>query len=155
MTIATIASFVVGGVMYGVPFTTALVVFNSQTVVTMSPVLLMVLYLFSVIINLVFYISLAMFICLIFKSNTLSVFLTSALYGLQIILNGVSGAVWLKYTPFGHFDLFKYFGKSKLGLFSMNVLPDANFVFSLIVLCSMFVIFNSISHLIFNNRDIT
>ncbi len=155
MTIATIASFVVGGIMYGVPLTTALVVFNSQTVVTMSPVLLMVLYLLSVIINLVFYISLAMFICLIFKSNTLSVFLTSALYGLQIILNGVTGAVWLKYTPFGHFDLFKYFGNPQLGFLSMNILPDANFVVSAVVIGLLIVVMNSISHLIFKVRDIS
>ena len=155
LTISLIASLVVGGVMYGLPMTSVLVVFNSTTVVTISPVLLLILYLVSIVINLIFYISLAMFLSLVFKSNTLSVFLASALYGLQIILNGTVNAVWLKYTPFGHFDLFKYFGNSKLGFLSFNILPDANFIISAVVLGLMIVFLNTISHFIFKTRDIS
>lgn len=135
--------------------TQCLVVFNSSAVISIHPILLLFIYLLSLFVNLLFYISLAMFICLLFKSNTLSVFLTSSLYAVQIVLCGLVGGAWLKYTPFGHFDLFKYFGNSHLGMFSMNILPDANFMISAIVLGLLIVIFNSISHLIFKTRDIT
>lgn len=155
MLISTVASFVVGIIMYGLPMTSCLVVFNSSSVISIHPILLLLLYLLSLFVNLLFYISLAMFICLLFKSNTLSVFLTTIIYAAQIVLSGLVGSAWLKYTPFGHFDLFKYFGNSHLGMFSMNILPDSNFLTSAIVLGLMIVIFNSLSHLIFKRRDIT
>lgn len=155
MLISTVASFVVGIIMYGLPMSSCLVVFNSSSVISIHPILLLLLYLLSLFVNLLFYISLAMFICLLFKSNTLSVFLTTIIYAAQIVLSGLVGSAWLKYTPFGHFDLFKYFGNSHLGMFSMNILPDSNFLTSAIVLGLMIVIFNSLSHLIFKRRDIT
>ena len=155
MLISTVASFVVGIIMYGLPMTSCLVVFNSSSVISIHPILLLLLYLLSLFVNLLFYISLAMFICLLFKSNTLSVFLTTIIYAAQIVLSGLVGSAWLKYTPFGHFDLYKYFGNSHLGMFSMNILPDSNFLTSAIVLGLMIVIFNSLSHLIFKRRDIT
>ncbi len=155
MLISTVASFVVGIIMYGLPMTSCLVVFNSSSVISIHPILLLLLYLLSLFVNLLFYISLAMFICLLFKSNTLSVFLTTIIYAAQVVLSGLVGSAWLKYTPFGHFDLFKYFGNSHLGMFSMNILPDSNFLTSAIVLGLMIVIFNSLSHLIFKRRDIT
>ncbi len=153
--ISTIASFVVGSVMYGLPTTQCLVVFNASSVISIHPALLLILYLFSLVVNLLFYISLSMLICLLFKSNTLSVFLTTIIYATQVVLNGLIGGAWLKYTPFGHFDLFKYFGNSKLGMLSMNILPDSNFLTSAIVLGLMIVVFNALSHLIFKRRDIT
>ncbi len=155
MLISTVASFVVGIIMYGLPMSSCLVVFNSSSIISIHPILLLLLYLLSLFVNLLFYISLAMLICLLFKSNTLSVFLTTIIYAAQIVLSGLVGSVWLKYTPFGHFDLFKYFGNSNLGMFSMNILPDSNFLTSAIVLGLMIVVFNSLSHLIFKHRDIT
>ena len=154
MLICTIASFVVGSIMYGLPMSQCLVVFNASSVISIHPILLLFIYLISLVVNLLFYISLAMFICLLFKSNTLSVFLTTIIYATQVVLNGLVGSAWLKYTPFGHFDLFKYFGNSKLGMFSMNILPDSDFLISAIILGLMIVVFNSISHLIFKRRDI-
>ena len=152
--ISMICSFVVGAISYGVTFKNCLVVFNSSTVISISPILLLFLYLFSLILNLLFYISLAMLLCLVFKSNALSVFVSSVFYGAQIILCGTVSSAWLNYTPFGHFDLFKFFGNSQFGLLKMNILPDANFLTSAIVLCSLIVIFNIISHFIFKRRDI-
>lgn len=154
MLISLIASFVVGAIMYGVPLTSCLVVFNSSTILTINPLLLLLLYFLSLVVNLLFYISLAMFICLIFKSNTLSVFIATLVYAAQVVLCGLVQSAWLKYTPFGHFDLFKYFGNSKAGMFCMNILPDANFIVSALVIGLMIVVLNSLSHLIFKTRDI-
>ena len=153
--IATVASFVVGAVSFGVPMSNCLVVFNAQTVISINPILLLLIYFISLIINLLFYISLAMLICLLFKSNTLSVFITAILYATQVVLNGTVSGAWLKYTPFGHFDLFKYFGNSSTGLLSMNILPDADFTISAIIIGFCIVLFNIISHMIFKTRDIT
>ena len=153
--IATIASFVVGAVSFGVPMSDCLVVFNAKTVITINPILLLIFYFLSLVVNLLFYISLAMLVCLIFRSNTLSVFITAILYATQVVLNGTISSAWLKYTPFGHFDLFKYFGNSSTGLLSMNILPDADFTISAIVIGSCIVLFNIISHMIFKTRDIT
>lgn len=153
--IAFFASFVVGIISFGLPMMNCLVVFDARIIVTINPILLLLIYLLSCIVNLLFYISLAMFVCLIFKSNTLSVFLTSILYGTQLILCGVVNKVWLKYTPFAHFDIFKYFGNSSFGFLKMNILPDTNFATSGLILGLMIVIMNIISNFIFQKRDIT
>ena len=152
--IAMIASFVVGAVSYGVSFSNCLVVFNSSTIITISPFVMLFMYFLSLVVNLLFYLSLAMFLCLILKSNDLSVFISTLFYATQIVLCGVISSAWLNYTPFGHFDLFKYFGNSKTGFLSMNILPDANFITSAIVIGSLIVLLNIISHFIFKHRDI-
>ena len=115
---------------------------------------MLLFYFLSLVANLLFYISLAMLICLLFKSNTLSVFLTNIVFAAQIVLNGVVNKVWLKYTIFGHFDLFKYFGSSKFGFLSMNILPDSNFTTSALVLGFGIVLMNIISHFLFKRKDI-
>lgn len=155
MLISSIASFVVGSIVYGLPMTNCLAVFNSSTIITINPILLLLIYLLSNVVNMLFYISLAMFMCLIFKSNTLSVFLTTIIYAIQIVVSGLVFNPILKYTVFGHFDLFKYFGNSQLGLFKFSILPDLDFTTSALVLGLFIVVFNSLSHLIFKKRDIT
>mgnify|MGYP003291211329 CR=1 FL=1 len=155
MMIALVASFVVGAASYGISTATCLVVFNASNVIEISPILLLLCYLLSLMINLLFYVSLAMFISVICRSNTLSVIISTIIYGVQVVLSGVINAKWLEYTPFGHFDLFKYFGNSNPGLLSLNILPDADFFTSLIVIGSLIVVMNSIAHLIFQRRDIS
>lgn len=153
--IAFFASFIVGIISFGLPMMNCLVVFDARIIVTINPILLLLIYLLSCIVNLLFYITLAMFVCLIFKSNTLSVFLTSILYGAQLVLCGAVNQVWLKYTPFAHFDIFKYFGNSSFGFLKMNILPDTNFAVSGLILGLMIVVMNIISNFIFQKRDIT
>ena len=154
MIISFVASFVVGAVSFGIPMNNCLVVFNSQTILTISPFILLLIYFLSLIINMLFFISLAMLICLIFKSNTLSVFLSSILFATQVVLNGTINAIWLKYTIFGHFDLFKYFGNSSVGFLKMNILPDSEFTISALVIGLSIVIMNTVSHFIFKRKDI-
>lgn len=155
LAIAFIASFVVGVISFGLPSMNCLVVFDAKTILTIHPAFMLLFYFLSCFINLVFYISLSMIICMIFKSNTLSVFLTSAIYGTQIILCGTVNKVWLKYTPFAHLDLFKYFGNSSFGLLKFNILPDVNFATSAIVIGLLIIVMNVISSFIFKTRDIT
>ena len=95
-----------------------------------------------------------MFMSLICKSNTLSVFLTSLIMIVGIILNGLVSSTWLKYVPLAHLDLFKYLGNSKMGLFSNHILPDTNFVMSFGIILGLIVFMNIFSHLVFKRRDI-
>lgn len=152
--VSFVASFVVGAVSYGVTFAPCLIVFNSTVVAEISPLIILGLYFLSLAFNVLFFISLAMFLSLICKSNTLSVFLTSIILIVGIILNGLVSGVWLKYLPLAHLDLFKYLGNSKLGLFSNNILPDTNFVLSFGIVLGIIVFMNIFSHIIFKRRDI-
>ena len=152
--VSFVASLIVGIVSYGITLAPCLVVFNSSTVVAISPILMMSIYFLSLLLNIIFYISLAMFLSLICKSNTLSVFLTSIIAILGIILNGLIGSVWLKFFPLAHLDLFKYFGNSKLGIFSNFILPDTSFVLSFGVIFGLIIFMNIFSHIIFKRRDI-
>ena len=152
--VSFVASFVVGAVSYGITFAPCLIVFNSTVVAEISPLIILALYFLSLAFNVLFFISLAMFLSLICRSNTLSVFLTSIILIVGIVLNGLVSGVWLKYLPLAHLDLFKYLGNSKLGLFSNNILPDSNFVMSFGIVFGIIVFMNIFSHIIFKHRDI-
>lgn len=154
MLVSFVASFVVGAVSFGIPMSECLVVFDATTILTLNPFVMLLIYFLSLVANLLFYISLAMLICLLCKSNTLSVFLTNVVVAAQVILNGVVDKIWLKYTIFGHFDLFKYFGNSKFGFLSMNILPDSNFMTSALVLGFGIVLINILSYFLFKRKDI-
>lgn len=154
LVVSFVASFVVGAVSYGITFAPCLIVFNSTVVAEISPLIILLIYFLSLAFNVMFFISLAMFLSLICKSNTLSVFLTSIILIVGLVLNGLVGAVWLKYFPLAHLDLFKYLGNSQLGLFSNNILPDTNFVLSFGIVFGLIVFMNIFSHIIFKHRDI-
>ncbi|MBQ3494404.1 MAG: ABC transporter permease subunit [Clostridia bacterium] len=154
LVVSFVASFVVGAVSYGITLSPCLVVFNSTVVMEISPIIMMLIYIVSLILKIMFYISLAMILSLIFKSTTLSVFVSALISIVGVVVNGLVSSVALAFTPFGHLDLFKYFGNSKLGLFSNNILPDTNFIMSLAVVLACIVVLNIISHFMFKRRDI-
>lgn len=152
--ISFVASFVVGMASFGIPTLDCLVAWNAVTIVPVNPFILLLAYFVSCLVNIIFFISVAMIICLLFKNNTLSVLLSSIVYGTGIILNAFTSGTWLKYTPFGHLDLFKFFGNSSAGFLSFNLLPDSNVFTSALIIGFSIVVMNFISHIIFSRRNI-
>lgn len=154
MLVSFVASFVVGTAMYGFTFKNVLVVLNSTNVMILNPFVLLILYLFSCLINIVFYISLAMVISLILKNNVVSVFLSSIVYFATIIINSLVSSSVIKFIPTVHLDVYKYLTNSSLGFLKFNVIPDVNLYISLGVIIACGFVMNLASHLIFTRRDI-
>lgn len=150
-------SFAVGYFTYGIDATTVLVVFNSSAVLEVNVFLIMLVYLISCMLNLLFYISLSILISILFKSNVISVIVGLLTYGMSIIFNALLYAKnWLMYLPFAHFDLYKYFGASVNtgSFFGFSLANGSNFTISCIYLASCIFLSLILSTFVFRKRNI-
>lgn len=164
MIISAIVAFITGIIIYGTSFPTVLVVANATTAFTTSSTLLMLMYLGSLTVKIWLFSLIAIVISVLFRSYILSVSLSAGLYLINLILTFVAnGANWLRFSIFSHFDLFKYFGGGFLkptittnvtNLFSNFVFSGTNFTLSLIIICSLIIVLNTLIFTVFKRRDI-
>lgn len=155
--ISFVASFVIGLALYGTNIPNILVIFNATKPVVMSPFGVLIIYLLTLILNLIFFISLAMMISVLFRSSTIAVLVSFIAYILTIVLNmTLSTASWFKILPFGHLDLFKYLGGAKVGgsFLEFSLIVDGTFALSFCYVLGMIFLFNLISLIVFRKRNI-
>lgn len=139
--VSFIASMAVGIATFGFTTQNALIVINANNVVIINPILLMLIYFGTILIDIIFYIALAIFISMLVKPTTISTAITACIFMASTIICGITSASWIKFLPTTHLGLFKYFTTSNLGLFSFSVVPGVNMMISIIiVLCSIFVL---------------
>ncbi|MGD9900929.1 MAG: ABC transporter permease [Spirochaetales bacterium] len=161
--IGTMASFITGTYLFSSASLPILSVFNAELVMTMSPIILLAVYLVNLFIEVLFYIVVAVAISSIFKSNIGAVTISILIYFASIVTSFITGASWTKYIPLTNTNLFKYFG----GAFNytsniMNwetilknpLLPDTNFYFGLIVVGSTIAVLLIASLSVFSRRDL-
>lgn len=113
MLVSSVATLVMGFISYGGASLPVLVVFNSANAVAMSPILLYVIMIFTLIIEMTFFVLLALAISLLFKSQVGSVAVSILAFFGTLVLNTLLGkASWLVILPFTNINLYKYFGSS-------------------------------------------
>ena len=154
---ASIASLAIGIAMNGFTFTSHILVFNADTVLTLPDFVVFLIYLASLALNIIFYISIAFLLSTIFRSSTFALFATFLIYFFGVLFNAIASASsWLIYTPFAHLDLFKYLGNASAsnGFLAMNITTGANFVVSTLVLLGIIFAVQTATKIIFNKRDI-
>ena len=161
--LSTIITFVAGGIMFGFGSAPILCIFNATVAFEMSPILLSVIYLCSVMLKIATYILLAFTISTLFKSYvgavTVSIF---CFFGAGILNLYVASNNVIKYLPLNNLDLFKYFGGGMFGasdsslfnIFSTPILPDMSFVFSLINIIITISVLLIVTYTVFKKRDI-
>ena len=161
--LATIITFIAGGIMFGFGSAPILCIFNASFAFEMSPILLSVIYLCSLMLKITTYIILAFTISTLFKSYvgavTVSIF---CFFGAGILNLYVASNNIIKYLPLNNLDLFKYFGGGMFGasssslfnIFSTPILPDMNFVFSLINIIITITILLVVTYTVFKKRYI-
>lgn len=111
--VSAVATLVMGIISYGSASLPVLVVFNSANAVAMSPILLYIIMIFTLIIEMTFFVLLALAISLLFKSQVGSVAVSILAFFGTLVLNTLLGkASWLVILPFTNINLYKYFGSS-------------------------------------------
>lgn len=161
--VSAVATLVIGLISYGGASLPILVVFNATSAVSMSPIVLYIIMLATLVIEMIFFVLLAMAISLLFKSQIGSVAVSILAFFGTLVLNTLLGKVsWLAILPFTNINLYKYFGSSFVSanndfLSSVLTSPVAtgmNFwisaVYSLISLIGLTVIIFEV----FKRRDI-
>lgn len=112
--LAIIITAVGGVVSFGLPtMSTMLLSFNSTKIFTTTPLVAMLIYIASIILDIIFFLVLAYFVAIVFKSfaGTVSVSFISVL--LIVILNiSLSNSIVYKFIPFTNISLFRFFGRN-------------------------------------------
>lgn len=154
---------VVGGIVsFGLPtLSNMLVSFNSTSIFVTSPIVMLLIYLGSVVLDIIFFLILAYFVAVVFKSfaGTLSISFISILA--TVVLNlSLSNSVAYKFIPFTNISLFRYFGRrvtSNEGLIatllSTPIQSGMSFWLSLIVTVLFSIILYIITKITFRKRD--
>lgn len=153
----------VGGfVSFGLPAVNkVLVSFNSSSIFVTSPVVLLLIYIGTVVLDIIFFLILAFFIAIVFKSfaATLSASFISVL--LTIVLNiALPTTIAYKFIPFTNISLFRYFGTNQTNtanlistILATPINSQMTIWLSLIVTILFSGVLYTITSLVFKNRD--
>ena len=156
---AMVASFVAGFAMFGLGDANAIItVFNGTSVMIVYPAIMLLAYFASLMLNLIFYILLAMLFAVIFRSGLGALITTFAVFVANIILSALfTGATWFVFTPFAYLDLFRFMGGASVqgGFLTFGTTIGGSFFIALAVYLAMVVLIDLLSKLIFKTRDIT
>ena len=150
-------SSIVGFATYGIDVINVLAVFNGTKVIVLNGFVLLLLYFLSCMINLTFIISITLLVSVLTKSSIISVIFGVLIYGFSLISNALLyKKSWFIYTPFAHFDLFKYFGAqvNTGSFFDFALGINANFTISIIYLLALIFVSIVVSVLVFQKRNI-
>lgn len=152
--VSFIASFVVGIASFGFTTQQVLVVMNASEVIVMHPLLLMGIYFVSILIDIIFYISLAILISMLIKPTTINTATSTAILIVSTILFGTIKDGWTRFIPSMHLGLYKFFTNSVTGMFSFSVVPNFNMITSLIIVFVSILIFDLLNRFLFTHRSI-
>lgn len=149
-----VASFVVGIAMFGFSAKPMLIIINASSVIVTSPIVVMLLYFASILIDTIFYISLALLISMLIKQTVISTAITSAVFITSTIITGITNSSFIRFVPSLNTGLFKFITQSKIGLFSFNVVPNVTLWSSVLVLVGSVMIFDLMGRLLFTHRSL-
>ena len=118
MAFSFVISICVGGAVYGMDSNTILAIFNGNHAFTIHPVGMILIYLISMMLELIVYSLIAMLLSVLFKSDLMSMTILIVVYLINTLLPiFVQGAnTWLAYYPFSHISLYSLFGSAVYGV---------------------------------------
>lgn len=164
MIFSTIISICVGGAVYGFASSNILTIFNGSAALTIHPIIMIIIYVISMMLELIVYTSIALMLACIFKSDLLSVTLMLALYLINFLLpvfvQGINS--WLTFYPFSHISLYSLFGSSIYAvggnflnaLLGAKVYSTSNVILTLTIIPLIFIITSFIANKLFNNKEL-
>lgn len=157
-------SIIVGGCIYGLKTQMILTVFAGKYAITLHPIVMMLVYLLSLILELLVYLSIALLLSTFIKSDILAVTILMVVYLINVLLPIFSSASvgWLAYYPFSHISLYSLFGSSLVAdsknafnlLMGAKVYPTTSLALTLVVITLIIVVCNVISAQIFKRKEI-
>lgn len=152
--VSLIASLAIGFATYGFSFQNVMVVMNAETLFITNPIVLMLIYFASILIDVLFYIALAILISMIIKQATVSTGISCAIFIVSKIMLGTVTASWIRYVPSLNLDLYKFFTISNTGMFSFSVVPNTSLLTCGIFAILFILIFDIFARFLFSHRNL-
>ena len=151
-------------IVFGMPTTdTVLAVFNATTAFEISPLGLMAINAVSLLLDIIFFVILALMISILCKNYAASISTVLVVIILNYALNVVfGGTFWYSVLPGMNLHLFKYFGNAFTsvgdGMILQSILittieSSMTFIFSILANISYVVIALAIAYSVFKKRD--
>ncbi len=140
---------------------TVITIFNASRVLTISSDILLLLFYLFTLLELAFYVSLAVLFAVIFRKKTFA-YISSFIVVVLLFVTKVflSNTVFLSALPILNTNFYKYFAiKSNFDnsllykLFDSPVIQNMDLVFSVSIYFGYYIVFMLISHAIFKSRD--
>ena len=159
---STLISFIIGACVYTLPSTPILVVFNASNAFKIHPALLMIIYVFFTLLEIIFYCILSSALCTLFKSYAGAITISFVTYFITIAMNiGFGNSLWYSYSPFVNINLFKFFGNGFItnqnsvlsSFFSTPMLGNMDYFVSLGITAGLMAFLLAITYVIFKRRD--
>ena len=152
--VSFVASFVVGFASFGLPTQNVLVVMNASEIFILHPILVMLIYLASLIIDILFYILLSILISMLIKPTTINTAVSASVFIISTILSGCITDSWIRFIPTTHLGLFKFFTNSNTAMFSYSIVPGVNFLVSGGIVLVCIIMFDLIGRMLFTRKSI-
>lgn len=159
---SALISFAGGYFVYGLDMSNILVIFNSTSAFEISPIVLMLINIGTLLLDILFYVLIALMISILFKNYAGSIsfcfVLIIATYALNMLFGG---SFWYSLLPGPNLHLFKYLGNSFI-FNSSNILQTIlitpiqstmNMWYSLLIVGAYSIVAIAISYAVFNKRD--
>lgn len=160
---SAIICFAGGYFVFGLDTTNILMIFNSSSAISISPILLMIINLLSLTIDVIFYVIIALMISILFKNYAGSISFCFVILLITFTLNILFPEMfWYSLFPGMNLHLFKYFGNSFVSLAEVSVIQNIlitpiqstmNLLYSFLILIAYLAIALTISYSVFNKRD--
>lgn len=159
-----IISVLVGGFIYGFNSATILTVFAGKYAITLHPIAMIVIYLLSLILELLVYLSIALMLSTLIKSDILAVTIIMVIYLINILLPmfSYSSIGWLAYYPFSHISLYSLFGSALFAnssntfnlLLGAKVYSTTGLFVTIITIALIIALCNIVSSYVFKRKEI-
>ena len=161
---SAIIAICVGGAVYGFTSLKILTIFNGNVAITIHPILMIIIYVVSMLLELTVYTSIALLLSCILKSDLLSVTIMLAIYLINSLLpvcvQGVNS--WLTFYPFSHINLYSLFGSSLYAvsgnflntLLGAKIYITTNIILTLIIIPLIIIVASFVANKIFNTKEL-
>lgn len=159
-----VISILVGGFIYGFKSATILTIFAGKYAITLHPIVMLAIYLLSAILEMLVYLSIAIMLSTLLKSDILTVTLVMVLYLINVLLPvfAMSSPGWLAYYPFSHISLYALFGSTLYAntnntlnlLFGAKAYPISSLWLTLLVITLVVAVCSFIASKVFKHKEI-
>ncbi len=159
-----IIALAVGGAVYGFGSANILTIFNSSIAITFHPIVMILIFMLSLLLEIIVYTSIAMLLSCLFKSDLLAITLILVLYLINILLPVfVRGAnSWITFYPFSHISLYALFGSSIYAmqnnfvnlLLGAKIYAGSNIILTLCIILVLSIVLNAIAVNRFKKKEL-
>ena len=161
--LAVVISFTFGAIKFGMPaLTNVLVTFNATSTFLINPVLLLLIFFVSCVLDIIFYLILSLTVAVLFRSYIGAITTSFLIYvGAVIVGAFLPSSIIYAYLPFTNTSLFRFFGgellsniTNKASVFVATPVQSAQTIYSSLIITGVTSIVLLITALVtFNKRD--